>query len=327
MKGKVVKNFKSRYLKPKDMYSFKNDFLYPCFCGAVIAAFLCVYAVFPMLEPYVNYHPSYESFHAGSKAPVPQAHFEEFVAEAEIDEIIPKIPVKVLWYSPDQKAAIASWHVRKADEKEDTILQFYRDDATKAQVVDFFGGLTHSEDIAKTILINADSYDIPPSLAFALCWEESQFNPQAINRKNRNESVDRGLFQLNSQSFPTLAELDFFNPQTNAHYGMAHLRWCLDSGGSVVAGVAMYNAGTNRVHSGSTPKKTLDYVSHILENQDTIERLFAMAEMRFLEDLEFMPEHLQELMPEPLLNQAEIALEPEPAKSRLALLSPISGRP
>jgi hypothetical protein len=72
-----------------------------------------------------------------------------------------------------------------------------------------------------------------------------------------------------------LTEETFFDPRRNAYYGMAHLRWCLDTGGSVVAGLAMYNAGTNRVNAGGTPKKTLDYVSHVLRVQADIEDLFS----------------------------------------------------
>jgi soluble lytic murein transglycosylase-like protein len=138
----------------------------------------------------------------------------------------------------------------------------------------FFSALVQSGEIASSILVNADKFDIPPSLAFALCWGESRFKPQAVNRANRNRSIDRGLFQLNSESFPDLQEADFFNPGLNAYYGMAHLRWCLDTGGSEVAGLAMYNAGANRVKEGATPRQTLDYVSRILEFRNGIESLF-----------------------------------------------------
>jgi soluble lytic murein transglycosylase-like protein len=111
-------------------------------------------------------------------------------------------------------------------------------------------------------------------MAFALAWEESRYTIRAVNRKNNNKSVDRGLFQLNSWSFPDLQEADFFNPDTNAYYAMAHLRWCLNTGGSEVAALAMYNAGTTRVHAGGTPKATLDYVSRILSYQQGVEALF-----------------------------------------------------
>jgi hypothetical protein len=52
------------------------------------------------------------------------------------------------------------------------------------------------------------------------------------------------------------------------------LRWCLDLGGSEVSGLAMYNAGTNRVRAGGTPKSTLDYVSRILAFRDGLDELF-----------------------------------------------------
>jgi soluble lytic murein transglycosylase-like protein len=156
----------------------------------------------------------------------------------------------------------------------DRILGYYRNPENRLEVVAFFSALVQSEEIAAFILESADQFDIPPALAFALCWGESRFNPLAVNRANRNRTVDRGLFQLNNESFPKLKEADFFNPRVNTYYGLAHLRWCLDSGGSEVAGLAMYNAGTNRVKAGTTPRHTLDHVSRILEFQKGIESLF-----------------------------------------------------
>jgi hypothetical protein len=156
----------------------------------------------------------------------------------------------------------------------DRILYYYRNEANRLEVIAFFSALVQSEEIAASILVNADKFDIPPSLAFALCWGESRFKPQAVNRANRNRTIDRGLFQLNNESFPKLKEADFFNPGVNAYYGMAHLRWCLDFGGSEVAGLAMYNAGANRVNAGTTPRHTLDHVSRILEFRNGIESLF-----------------------------------------------------
>jgi hypothetical protein len=156
----------------------------------------------------------------------------------------------------------------------DFIRECYRDEYLREAVVEFFGNVTCSREVAGVILENADVFGISPSLAFALCWEESRYNARAVNRKNINESVDRGLFQLNCCSFPQLNEADFFDPGINAYYGMAHLRWCLDSGGSDIAALAIYNAGNGRVNSGGTPKKTLDYVSRVLKAQRSIETLF-----------------------------------------------------
>jgi hypothetical protein len=161
-----------------------------------------------------------------------------------------------------------------AGNRPDVILSSYRNVVSRDRVVYFFGTITHSNEMAAIILTNANAFNISPSLAFALCWEESRYNPLAVNRKNRNESIDRGLFQLNNRSFPKLREEDFFNPSINAYYGMAHLRWCIDTGGSEVAGLAMYNAGTTRVRQDNTPKNTLDYISRVLEYQRRIEEFF-----------------------------------------------------
>jgi hypothetical protein len=179
---------------------------------------------------------------------------------------------------------LSSWSVRENAaytaeileflKKPDPIMEYYRNESSRSEVLAFFSALVQSEEIAEAILTSADTFNIPPALAFALCWGESRFNPLAVNRKNRNETIDRGLFQLNNKTFPNLPETEFFNPRINAYYGMAHLRWCLTTGGSEVAGLAMYNAGTNRVKAGSTPRQTLDHVSQVLEFRNGIVSLF-----------------------------------------------------
>jgi soluble lytic murein transglycosylase-like protein len=154
----------------------------------------------------------------------------------------------------------------------DPILAAYRN-GDKERVLAFFTALSGSSELAALILSNASQYDIGPALAFALCWEESRYYTRAVNW-NKNGSVDRGLFQLNSQTFPGLSVEDFFDPAINVRYAMAHLRWCLDKGGSELSALAMYNAGTNRVNHGGAPKVTLDYVSRIMDYRKGIEALF-----------------------------------------------------
>jgi soluble lytic murein transglycosylase-like protein len=86
--------------------------------------------------------------------------------------------------------------------------------------------------------------------------------------------VDRGLFQLNSASFPKLGVEDFFNPRTNALYGTAHLAYCLEQGGNEVAALAVYNAGYGRVNKTGTPRSTLDYIYRALNYRSNLEALF-----------------------------------------------------
>jgi len=156
----------------------------------------------------------------------------------------------------------------------DPVLEYYRDPAYKEWVINFFTDVCSNHEIARAILSNCDEYNIPAALAFALCWEESRFNPNAINRRNRNGSIDRGLFQLNNQSFPHLEISVYYNINSNARYGISHLRQCLNSGGTEISALAMYNAGAGRIRSTGAPEVTLNYVNRILENRRKIESRF-----------------------------------------------------
>ena len=135
----------------------------------------------------------------------------------------------------------------------DPIAPFYKNPETKADTLQFFASLTRSENVARVILDNADRFGVRPSLAFALALEESDFRVDAIN-KNGN-SIDRGLFQLNSKSYPGLGIGDFYDPATNARYGISHLKSCLSQAGNEVAALAMYNAGNGRGREGSHASK------------------------------------------------------------------------
>jgi len=158
-------------------------------------------------------------------------------------------------------------------ERDDSIGEYYRDESTKASVLSFFTELTGSAEVARLILENSLRFDIPASLAFALAYEESRFNPSAYN--DNGTSVDRGLFQLNSRSFPKLKISEFYDPETSARNGLSHFAYCLSSGGNEVAALAMYNAGSGRVAKDGTPRKTLDYIYRITKYQENISSLFA----------------------------------------------------
>jgi hypothetical protein len=199
---------------------------------------------------------------------------------------------------------------RSMTEGPDFILEQYRNPESQDKVIDFFAGICVSQEIARVILANANEFNISPALAVALAWEESRFNPYAINTRNRDGSVDRGLFQLNSRSFPRVELQAFFIPQVNARYAMSHLRHCLDIGGSVVAALAMYNAGTSRVNSAGTPKTTLDYASRILFNRWEIENLFREQESWFVDQSDITDEIAEE----------------KQERSRLMPLIPLAGK-
>jgi len=195
-------------------------------------------------------------------------------------------------------------------EGHDIILGAYRDPIFHKEVLAFFQNLTGSLNVAEAILSCASSLDISPALAFALCAEESNYNPRAFNR-NKNDTVDRGLFQLNSASFPKLKDEDFYALDVNVYHGLLHLRWCLHAAGTEVSGLAMYNAGATRVRSSGAPKSTLDYISRILNRQRKIEEQFIVEYVRMAEERYMKTENGGENKKSPF---------------RLSLLTPLGGR-
>jgi hypothetical protein len=179
-------------------------------------------------------------------------------------------------------------------ERRDVIQGWYRRVETRILVIKYFTEICPTREIAETILIYADLFEIPPALALALAWEESRLNPRAVNNKNKDGSTDRGLFQLNNRSFPRLELHAFFNPEVSAQYGIGHLRFCLDTGGTEIAALAMYNAGTVWVRTPGPPRSTLDYISRILENRLKIENRFRERENLYQQQNEKIPETVAE---------------------------------
>jgi hypothetical protein len=194
----------------------------------------------------------------------------------------------------------------------DPVLEYFRNPEYREWVIDFFSYICSNPKVVQAILENADKFDVPPALAFALSWEESKFNPNAINHYNRNGSVDRGLFQLNSRSFPNLDNSVFFDANKNAYYGISHLRHCLNSGNNEVSALAMYNAGTGRVKTSGAPEVTLKYISRILENRRKIESNFhaCLIKEEEIRLAEANPAEEEENIPQPFYNRTLIIASP-----------------
>ena len=165
----------------------------------------------------------------------------------------------------------------------DPALLLYRNEVSREEVLRFYTRITNDEAVSTIILDNSSRNNISPALAFALAWAESRYQIRAVNKNPT--SIDRGLFQLNNRAFPKLTEKEFFDPETNARYGLAHLSYCLDLSGHEVTALAMYNAGTTKVRNNNTPKQILDYASRILNYRQELERLFArQVASRFMID-------------------------------------------
>jgi hypothetical protein len=193
------------------------------------------------------------------------------------------------------------------EDSPDPVMEYFRDGEYREWVTGFFAALCSSREIAQAILENSEAFDVPPALAFALSWEESRFDPGAINRRNRDGSIDRGLFQLNNRSFPSLDNIAFFDIKSNARYGISHLRHCLNSSGSEISALAMYNAGTGRVMTQGAPEVTLNYINRILENRRRIESRFLA---RLIREEEKRLAHRPESAEQPQANRTLITASP-----------------
>ena len=168
------------------------------------------------------------------------------------------------------------------DNVKDKGLTLYRQSMSRASVEAFYTKITGNKDVTNAILTYAEKNDIPLSLAFALAHTESKYKVTAVGH-NTNGTTDRGLFQLNSASYPRLTEEDFFDPYTSAKYGLAHLKQCLRSAGNSVSALAMYNAGQGRVSSNKTPQITLNYIGKIISYQNKLEQQFTDEVVIFYE--------------------------------------------
>jgi len=150
-----------------------------------------------------------------------------------------------------------------------TSRMMYSQNEGRKMIVDYYETVTGSRDIAALILQEAYTQNVPFSLAFAVAYVESRFDPRAVNKNSR--SIDRGLFQLNNRSFPELKEKEFFNTEINAGKGVAYLKWCLKHGGNEVKALAFYNAGIHRVQNQGTPEMTLTYIFRVLSQKVSYE--------------------------------------------------------
>jgi soluble lytic murein transglycosylase-like protein len=177
---------------------------------------------------------------------------------------------ELYFFGPQRPAAVlAGW----AGES-DAGLALYRDPRSRWAVESFYSKVAGDAQVGRIILKEASAFDIPLPLAFALAKGESQFNVRAFNRNP--QSVDRGLFQLNSRTFAHVKPDDFYDPQVNARLGLKHLRFCLNQGRSELVALAIYNAGSQKVRTG-TPYSTLHHIARILEYREDIEQEFTDA--------------------------------------------------
>jgi len=153
---------------------------------------------------------------------------------------------------------------------DDALMALYRHDQIRPLVVEYYAQLTKDRSVALAILETCDDLNIDPSLGFALAWNESRFNPQAVNRNPG--SLDRGLFQLNTRTFSKLDRKTVFDPKANARHGLTYYKMAYDRLGSEAKALGYYNAGIGLLTERALPKSTQAYIKRILADRERMDR-------------------------------------------------------
>jgi len=152
----------------------------------------------------------------------------------------------------------------------DALLTLYRDDHLRPLVVDYYTQLTSDRTVALAILETCDDLGLDPSLGFSLAWNESKFNPRAINYNPT--TMDRGLFQLNTKTFPELDRKAVFDPRRNARQGLAFYKYAFTKLGTEAKALGYYNSGIGMLTDRALPRSTQAYVKKILADRDRMDR-------------------------------------------------------
>jgi soluble lytic murein transglycosylase-like protein len=121
---------------------------------------------------------------------------------------------------------------------------------------EIYGQITGHPEIVDIIYKVNQDYNIEPEILIAICWRESNFDPDAIGR-NAN-SYDQGLMQLNSIYFSGEYVTD---PLINCTIAIHHFNKALiKANGNLSDALRIYNSGNIR----RTAQKE-KYVSAILQ--------------------------------------------------------------
>ena len=134
----------------------------------------------------------------------------------------------------------------------------------KLSYTEVYTTILECDDTVVNIALNlSKKYSVDRNLVFALIRVESNFDSNAVNY-NKNGSVDRGLCQLNSNSFPELSNAQFFNEYVNISKSVEYMSFLLSMyNNDEKMAIYAYNCGFNRVNAGNVPNSTKGYFKKI----------------------------------------------------------------
>lgn len=138
-------------------------------------------------------------------------------------------------------------------------------------VVDYLESIAGDRTIVERIIFHSLKKEVPISLSFGICQAESGFIPDAINKNNRNGSIDRGLFQLNNKPRPQWKVEDYFDIEKNIEEGIKYIKENYNLyDGNILLTIGAFNKGATGIKSGAG-FETLLYMNKVITYQNSIE--------------------------------------------------------
>jgi len=139
----------------------------------------------------------------------------------------------------------------------------------------FYNSIIGDYEITRHAIKYSELNEIDTSLLYAIMKVESEFNKNAVG-VNTNGSIDRGLCQLNNQTFTHIEPDEFFDPEINIQNGAKFLKWCLiKSNNNLVKALAYYNAGVGSVSGKKVGEHTLNYINSVISEKKKIDHEFS----------------------------------------------------
>jgi len=121
------------------------------------------------------------------------------------------------------------------------------------------------QEVRDLILNAAKEADVPPALIAAILFNESGFNPKAINI-NSEGNIDRGIAQINTVAHPEITDSQAFDPSFAIPFLAKKLKGDREYFGNLGQAISAYNVGRGGAsQNGPRGKMYLDKVLQNLE--------------------------------------------------------------
>jgi len=176
-------------------------------------------------------------------------------------DIIKREPERIIEKSTYIMARIDDYLQRERINQD---IDLYLRDGNVDKLLKIFSHICSDREIAHLIMINALYYEIPVCLLFSVVFNESGFNPNAINIYRDHK--DYGLMQLNKNSFKGYSENELLRIDVNLRLGCEYLVKLKNRYGSWGLAIIHYN--------GLYEKGAGEYLVKVFEKEREFESIY-----------------------------------------------------